>query len=149
MIWDGFVGEHRLELVFMPRNQCKATNFVELVCDSQLLQFMGKVSCGILMKDAAPVHCSRAPKEWKKLRLVEKLVWPTNSLDLNPLENVWKLLKDVVQHGQTCPRNLEELKMTLQREWRSIISIKLCNLYHSMPARLESLIEVKLEHTLW
>jgi hypothetical protein len=44
------------------------------------------------------------------------LEWPTNSLDLNPLENIWKLLKDVVQHGQTCPRSLEELMMTLERE---------------------------------
>jgi hypothetical protein len=73
MIWGGFAREYRLELVFIPRNRHKATNFVELVYDSQLLQFMGKISCGILMEDGAPVHCSRAPEEWKKLRLIEKL----------------------------------------------------------------------------
>jgi hypothetical protein len=127
-------------------NWHKATDFVELVYDSQLLQFMDKVSCGILMEDGAPVHCSRAPEEWKKSRLIEKLDWPANSPDLNLLENVWKLLKDVVQHGQTCPRNLEELKMTLQREWRSISSIKLRNLCHSMPARLQLVIEAKGGH---
>jgi hypothetical protein len=77
---------------------------------------MGKVSCGLLMEDGAPVHCSKAPKEWRKLRLIEKFDWPANSFNFNPLENVWKLLKNAVQHGQTCPRNLEELKMTLQRE---------------------------------
>jgi hypothetical protein len=82
--------------------------------NSQLLQFMSKVSCGILMEDDAPVHCSKASKEWRKLC---KLDWPANSLDLNSLENVWKFLKDAVQHGQTCPRNLEELTMTLEREW--------------------------------
>jgi hypothetical protein len=96
------------------KNRHKGTNFVELVYNSQLLQFMGKVSCAILMEDDAPVHCSKASKEWRKLY---KLDWPTNSLDLNPLENVWKLLKNAVQHGQTCPRNLEELTMTLEREW--------------------------------
>ena len=66
------------------------------------------------MENDALVHYSKASKEWRKLC---KLDWPANSLDLNPLENVWKLLKDAVQHGQTCPRKLEELTMTLEREW--------------------------------
>jgi hypothetical protein len=105
---------------------------------------MGKVSCGIFMEDGVPVYCSKASKEWRKLCLIEKLDWLTNSLDLNLLENVWKLLKnailenvwkllkDAIQHGQTCPRNLEELMMALEREWRSISSVRLCNLCHSM-----------------
>ena len=101
----------------MLRNQRKAINFIELIYDSQLLQFMGKVLSDILMEDGALVHCSRAPEEWRKLCLIEKLDWLANSLDLNLLENIWKLLKNAVQHGQTCPRNLEELAMTLQREW--------------------------------
>jgi hypothetical protein len=48
----------------------KATDFVKLVYDSPLLQFMGKVSCGILIEDGALVHCSRLPKEWRKLSLI-------------------------------------------------------------------------------
>jgi hypothetical protein len=97
---------------------------------------MSKVSCGVLTEDGALVYFSKASKKWRKLCLIEMLDWPTNSLDLNPLENVWKLLKDVVQHGQTCPRNLEELTMTLEREWRSISSVRLHNLCYSMLARL-------------
>jgi hypothetical protein len=96
------------------KNRHKGTDFVELVYNSQLLQFMGKVSCGILMEDGAPMYCSKASQEWRKLCLTEKFDWHAYSLDLNPLENVWKLLKDAVQHGQTCPRNLEELTMTLE-----------------------------------
>jgi hypothetical protein len=60
------------------------------------------------MEDGAPVYCSKASKEWRKLCLIEKLDWLANSLDLNPLENVWKLLKDAVQHVQTCPKNLDD-----------------------------------------
>jgi hypothetical protein len=95
---------------------------------------MGKVSCGICMEDGAPVYCSKASKEWSKLCLIEKLDWLANSLNLKLLANVWKLLKDAIQHGQTCPRNLDELIMTLEREWRSISTIRLCNLCHSMLA---------------
>jgi hypothetical protein len=110
---------------------------------------MSKVSCGILMEDGAPMYCSKSSKEWRKLCLMEKRDWLANSLDLNPLENVWKLLKDAVQHGQTCSRNLEELTMTLEREWRSISSVRLRNLCHSMLTRLQSMIEAKRGHTCW
>ena len=41
------------------------------------------------------------PEEWRKVCLIEKLNRHANSLDLNPLENVWKLLKGVVKHGET------------------------------------------------
>jgi hypothetical protein len=125
------------------KNRRKGTDFVELVYNSQLLQFMGIVSCGILMEDGAPVYCNKASKEWRKLCLIENLDWPANSLDLNLLENVWKLLNDAVQHGQICPRNLEELTMTLEREWRSISSVRLRNLCHYMLVRLQLVIEAK------
>jgi hypothetical protein len=68
------------------------------------------------MEDGALVYRSKASKEWRKLCLIEKLDWPANSLNLNLLENDWKLLKDAVQYGQACPRILEELTMTLERE---------------------------------
>jgi hypothetical protein len=66
-------------------------------------------------KSIVAKYCSKASKEWRKLCLTEKLDWPANSLDLNPLENVWKPLKDAIQHGQSCPRDLKELIMTLER----------------------------------
>jgi hypothetical protein len=149
MIWNGFVGDKKSELVFMPKDRRKATNFVELVYDSQLLQFMGKDSRPILMEDDAPMHQSKIPKECGKLSLIEKLEWLANSPNVNPLENVWNLLKDALQHGQSCPKTLEELKVTLEREWTLVSSAKLCTLCHSIHVRLQSLIEVKGGHTHW
>jgi hypothetical protein len=149
MIWGCFAGEQKFKACLHAKNRRKGTDFVELVYNSQFLQSMGKVSCEVLMEDGALVYCSKASKEWRKLCLIEKLDWLANSLNLNPLENVWKLLKDAVQYGQTCPRNLEELTMTLEREWRSIGTVKLCNLCHSMLIRLQSVIEAKRGHTCW
>jgi hypothetical protein len=51
------------------------------------------------MEDGAPLYYSKASKEWRKLCLEEKLDWLANTLDLNVLANVWKLLKDAIQHG--------------------------------------------------
>jgi hypothetical protein len=151
-----FCWRTQIKACLYAKNRHKGTDFVELVYNSQLLQFMGIISCGILMEDGAMVYCSKASKEWRKLCLIEKLDWPANSLDVNPLENVWKLFNmakydavqmmqfnDAVQHGQICPRNLEELTMILEREWRSISSVRLCNLCHYMLARLQLVIEAK------
>jgi hypothetical protein len=82
------------------KNWRKATDFVELVYNSQLLQFIRKVSCGILMEDGAPMYCRKASKEWKKLCLIEKLDWPRVILS-NVLGG-----KDVVEgrDGQTNGR---------------------------------------------
>jgi hypothetical protein len=138
-----FAWRTQIKACLYAKNQRKDTDFVELVYNSQLLQFMGIVSCAILMEDGALVYCSKASKDWRILCLIEKLDWPANSLDVNPLENVWKLLNDAVQHGQICRRNLEELTMILEREWRSISSVRLCNLCHYMLARLQPVIEAK------
>ena len=133
----------------MPKDQCKATGFVELVNDGQLLQFMDKVSCAILMEDGAPVHWRKVLEEWRKLHLLGKLEWPKNSPNINPLENVWKLFKDAIQYGQFCPKALEDLKVILERKWKLVGSAKLCTLCYSMPIRLQSVIEAKRRHTGW
>ena len=149
MIWGGFGGDKKSELVFMPKDRRKAIDFVELVYDGHLLQFMGQVSYAILMEDRVPVHRSKAPKEWRKLCLIEKLEWPANSVDLNPLENVWKLLKNAIQHGQSSPKSLDELKATIQREWTLVSGSQLLTLHHSMLARLQFVIEARGRHLCW
>src|SRR5208337_4879709 len=99
MIWGGFSSGQKMHLVFMPKNHQKATDFVEIVYDTELIQFLNKVlDYSILMEDGAPVHRSNAPKLWQQEHNLNKLNWPANSPDLNPIENVWAVLKDAVQH---------------------------------------------------
>ena len=54
MISGGFGGDKKSELVFMPKDRRKPIDFVELVYDGHLLQFMGQVSRAMLMEDGAP-----------------------------------------------------------------------------------------------
>ena len=51
----------------------------------------------MLIKNGALVYRSKALATWKENHKIEKLVWLTNLLDLNPIENVWKILKDCEQ----------------------------------------------------
>ncbi len=61
-----------------------------------------------------------------------KLDWPGNSPDLNPVENLWTVLKDKVAEKQ--PTSIDNLKSAIAEVWAKEITQEYCqNLVHSMP----------------
>ena len=116
MVWGAFTATHKLLLIAMPPGRQTAIDFVEIVYDGVLGPFLdaqGDARRLVLMEDSAPVHRSKAPATWRANHNIEKLVWPANSPDLNPIENVWKMLKDCVQKNHR-PKNQTEMWMSVE-----------------------------------
>ena len=68
--------------------------------------------------------------------------WLGNSSDLNPIENLWSVLKDKVSEKQ--PTNTKELEETIKAVWVLELSAEYCrSLVKSMPKRLEAVIKAK------
>ncbi len=69
----------------------------------------------IFQQDLAPAHSAKATSTWFKDHGVLVLNWPANSPDLNPIENLWGIVKRKMRYAR--PNNAEELKATIRATW--------------------------------
>ncbi len=91
----------------------------------------------IFQQDLAPAHTAKGTKSWFSDHGVTVLDWPANSPDLNPIENLWVIVKRKMR--DTRPNNADELKATVKETWASIPPQQCHKLITSMP-RLWSIL---------
>ena len=93
-------------------------------------KMMPNMSNSIYQQGSAPVHHSRKSQEWLKNNLPsfgEKGIWPGNSPDLSPIENVWAIVKNDM-HSMTPPSNLEILVNNIKLAWSRLSPDILANM---------------------
>ncbi len=95
----------------------------------------------IFQQDLAPAHTAKCTKSWFNDHGVTVLDWPANSPDLNPIENLWGIVKRKM--SDTRPNNADELKATVKETWASIPPQQCHKLTTSMPRRIEAVIKAK------
>uniref|UniRef100_A0A8C5FVX7 Transposase n=1 Tax=Gadus morhua TaxID=8049 RepID=A0A8C5FVX7_GADMO len=95
----------------------------------------------IFQHDLAPAHSAKSTSTWFKDHGIPLLDWPANSPDLNPIENLWGIVKRKMRDAR--PNNAEELKATIKATW-ALITPEECNrLVDSMPRRIAAAIQAK------
>jgi len=95
----------------------------------------------VFMHDNDPKHTSRATRAYMDWLGLDPEEWPSQSPDLNPIENLWSYL-DWRLRDRHCG-SLEELWAALQEGWNSIPVDYLTKLVESMPRRLQAVIDAK------
>ncbi len=95
----------------------------------------------IFQQDLAPAHTAKGTKSWFNDHGVTVLDWPANSPDLNPIENLWGIVKRKMR--DTRPNNVDDLKATVKETWASTPPQQCHKLITSMPRRIEAVIKAK------
>lgn len=101
----------------------------------------------ILVEDNDKKHKSPLPTEYKELYGIETLPWPSRSPDLNPIENIWSILKKEYAKLPVEKRGKDErgLEVIIDHIWHSIKLSLVRSLIDSMPKRLQMLKQYKFK----
>ena len=101
----------------------------------------------ILQEDNDPKHRSKKTHNWKVKNQIKCLSLPSQSPDLNLIENVWAILKANVNNHK--PNSVKELIKIIQKEWKKFDNIFAQNLVISMKNCASLLLSNGGDHILY
>jgi transposase len=152
MAWGCFIGENKGPLVFCDeykekKEKISAKTYLKIL-ENNLVPFhsamRGTIGKNMVFQhDNAPIHTAHKVTQWFQKKNIIIMDWPACSPDLNPIENVWKLMKDNIQKRENFPRTVDELKIALKEEWSNFDPSLLKRVVDSMPRRIEAVLEAK------
>jgi hypothetical protein len=89
--------------------------------------------------DNDPKHTAKIIDKYLKNKNILTLEWPSQSPDLNPIENLWNILDKQLEDRNSS--NEDELFQVLEVGWKSLSTEFLKNLVESMPRRCQAVID--------
>ena len=142
MVWSCFSYHGVGELVILPKNEMmNQYNYLELLCD-YLPDSFENASATFFMQDSAPCRTAKSVKQWLNDCQVPYFSdWPGNSPDLNPIENLWSIVKQRLRDRDTS--SLPRLEAAIRDIWSTLSPELLQNLAESVPRRLEACLNHK------
>ena len=104
---------------------------------------------GVFQQDFAPCHKSKVVLNFFKKNKLAMLNWPGNFPDLNPIENLWSIIK--TRLGETDCATKKKLIKAIIKIWYhdTKMSNNFRNLVDSMPQRVQEVLKNKGGHTIY
>ena len=119
MLWGCFSSARTGALVRIERKMDGEKS--RQILEENLLPSARKMKLGrnfTFQHDNDPKHIAKATLEWLRNQTINVPVWPSQSADLNRIENLWHDLKIPVH--QRSPHNVTEPEQFCTEEWANI-----------------------------
>jgi transposase len=147
MVWGAIWADKRSDLLILERdfeskkNSYTSTSYIQIL--EEIVPSIYKPGM-IFMQDNVPIHKSKRSMKWFQDGAVQLLEWPPYSPDLNPIENLWFLLKEGVYKVNpdiefTCgddDKVAEALETAAIQSWANIAGVTVKNCIKSMRHRM-------------
>lgn len=137
MVWGCFTGKGLGSLVVLPKNlKVNQGVYLELLSD-YLPESFERTGATVFQQDGAPAHTAKSITTWlDDCRVSFIKDWPGNSPDLNPIENLWHMVKKDLQGKDVS--SVPKLEAAIRVSWANTSPQHLHNLATSLPRRLKA-----------
>ncbi len=88
-----------------------------LLVYEQCLREIGEM---IYMDDGAAYHTSKYTKKFCTEVGLLRMIWPAQSPDLNPIKNLWRIIKIRVSSRRHQIHSVEEMRVAISKEWEKL-----------------------------
>jgi hypothetical protein len=92
-------------------------------------------------QDNDPKHTAKSVKNWINSSDIQVLLWPAQSPDLNPIENLWGEIERALKGKEYKTKN--GLFEAVQELWSNLPRAKIENLVKSMPRRCQAVLNAR------
>ena len=149
MVWGGISAVGKTDLLVID-GRLNSRRYVNKVLMNQVIPYAGAIGDDfILMDDNARPHRGRIVDQFLDEQGVERLNWPANTPDLNPIEHLWDQLKRAVQKRIGDNTTIAMLRQMLVEEWAAIPQQKIRKLVQTMRKRCLEVLEKNGGHTFF
>ena len=95
----------------------------------------------VFQQDHCGPHLAKSVSNYLQSTGTTTMKWPPQSPDLNPIENVWGLLKQKLRKRSTYPSNADALFELLQSEWDKLPNSYFYYLVSPLPSRARAVLD--------
>ena len=145
-VWGAITSSGMLDLVIID-GTVNQYNYKDEILIPRVLPYKATHDDMIFQHDGAGPHRANTVIDWLAENDIEVIKWPAQSPDLNPIENLWNMLKEEVGPlNHLGPGQKDELAEIVKEAWdrlRNNNPRTLGRLYGSMKRRLQQVITKK------
>jgi len=153
VVWGAFSKGGFFDLVFL-NGSLNSQTYIRDILQPEILPYKQTFKNMIFVQDNASSHTAHIVRDFLKENEISTLKWPATSPDMNPIENIWRILKlEVGCLNKYKKSQLNEVKEKITLAWRKLETerLKMIEQFYKkgMAKRMEAVIAAEGHSTKW